>query len=193
MQTESGQIKFLELFTGMCEVFDKKYSKVLLNIYSEALKKYEIAKVEQAINNVITSCKFFPKPIDLLENLGEGKQALEDMAQIQASEVIKAISQYGSYESVKFKDKVTQAVIVDGFGSWIKMCENLLESNLKWFRKDFVSLYSSYARNNRTYHGILPGKHETTNDLKGYVEVSHINYVGYDKKPKEIERKTKQG
>lgn len=185
MQTEKGEERFLELFTGMCEMFDKKYSDILLGMYYEALKQYEISKVEDAINLSIISCKFFPKPVDLLENLGGGKQALEDTAQIQASEVLKAISRHGSYESIDFEDKISQAVIVDGFGGWVRMCQELLSKDEKWWRKDFAALYSAFSRQGRTHPGVLSGRHEIDNQARGLKEKIQINYIG--EKPKEIE------
>jgi len=63
----NDKIKFVELMTGMGELFDKKLSKLLMKIYFESLKPYSIVDFEKAVNKIIVKSKWFPKPVELIE------------------------------------------------------------------------------------------------------------------------------
>lgn len=161
---------FKEFMVGMGEMFEKEISNILSNLYWKAIEPFTDEQCRGAFNKAITQCKFFPKIADLVELMGGGAGKLEDIAQVQADLVIKAIRHIGGYQSVDFRDPVTKAVIVSCFGGWIKMCEELKEVDEKWYRKDFVKFYQAYSRQNIKNTTHLSGLHETENYVLGYIE-----------------------
>ena len=91
MKSKQGIIKFTETFTGLCDVFDKRYSDSLLSAYHNALCKYPLGDVVKAINRAVSTCKFFPRPAELIEFITGGAQQLEDMAIVEANNTLAAV------------------------------------------------------------------------------------------------------
>ena len=185
MKSKLGMAKFTEMFTGLCELFDKRYSGALLNIYYTALQKYKIDEVVGAIESAISTCKFFPKPVELIEFITGGAQQLEDMAIVEANNALAAVKRIGRYQSVCFSDPITQAVICGVFGGWVKMCADLTSDTEKWFLKDFEKTYRAYARQGISQHGKLVGLIEADNSTKGLEADQHVVLVGDKKKAAE--------
>ncbi len=167
---EKDKARFCQLLVTTAELFEKDLSTPILNLYFTALKDFSINQIERALGKVVVSCKFFPKPVEIIELIGGGPGQLEDIAQVQADLVVNAIRKIGSYQSVMFRDPATIAVIQQSFGGWIKACLELMETNTKWFRKDFISAYQAYSRQGIKGNGHLAGLIETDNMTRGHLE-----------------------
>ena len=102
--------------------------------------------------------------MELIELVTGVSGNLEDRACVEAGNVLQAVKRVGAYNSVKFDDPVTQAVISQGFGGWVKLCNELKSTEEKWFQKDFVRIYQAYAREGIKHNGHLAGQIETEND-----------------------------
>lgn len=157
MKTKAEIVKFTTLFTGLCELFDKKISQALTGIYVEALSGYGIDRIENAIKQAAVGCRFFPKPVELIEFMSGGKSAVEDRSVSEGAAVLVAIKRIGAYQSVVFDDPVTTAVIAEYFGGWAKLCAELMADQEQWFLKDFEKAYRAYSRQNITHLGSLSG------------------------------------
>lgn len=167
MKTQQGVTRFAELFMGLCEVFDKKYSPLLMDVYYQALNDFEFKQIEKVVNNIVKTCRFFPKPAEFVEAITGGNSALSDAALIQCDQVVRCISSIGAYRSIWFDDPVTNAVIQKTFGGWEKICD-LPEEEKKWIRRDFMAAYESYSRSGIKNHEHLPGRIERMNNSNGY-------------------------
>ena len=167
MKTKSDYTKFTALFTGLCELFDKKYSQALMSIYTEALGTYDIEQLEYAIKQAAVSCRFFPKPVELIEFISGGKTAIQDRAVSQGAAVLTTVKRVGSYVSVMFHDPVTTAVISASFGGWVKLCNSLNDDDDKWFLKDFEKAYIAFSRQGIAESGVLSGIVDMQNGAKG--------------------------
>lgn len=141
---QNDKDRFLKAFTYLCEVFSKKHSKILLGAYFKSMSKFSIEKVETAIEGAITNAKYFPKPAELIEMIIGGSEKLEDIAETQALKVIEATKKYGSYQSVKFADEITERIVSKQFG-WSALCA-MQEKNFSFFIRDFKSAYLSLGR-----------------------------------------------
>jgi hypothetical protein len=170
--------KFKEFMMGLAELFDKQLSTILIDMYWKALESYTDEQCDEAFNKAFVMCKFFPKPVELIELITGGAGQLEDVAEIQATEVLRAVKRVGVYNSVLFNDPVTIAVIQQCYGGWIKLCTDLLQEEEKWFRKDFVRYYKAYKRQNILIDGHLAGLIEFDNSEK---------YTGFVPEPVKIE------
>ncbi len=170
--------EFLEHFTGLCEIFGKDASKVFISMYFEALKEFTIEQVKESISKSITNNKFFPKPVELIQNIKGTNEDIENIALIQADLTLKAIGRHGKYKSVSFKDKTTQAVISRSFGGWINLCQESMENEEKWFRKDFIKAYIAYKNGAITDEGYLTGISEHENNSRGIEYKPEIISIG---------------
>jgi len=186
---QNDKDRFLKAFTFMAEVFAKENSKILLNAYFKAMDKFTIDEVVSAIETAICNVKFFPKPVELIEMITGGSQNIEDRALIEAGKVLKAIKRIGKYKSVQFDDAFTQAVIVQTFGGWVKMCAELNTQEEKWFVKDFSGSYSAYSRQGIKHEGHLSGIAEIDNVSSDKESDLQIEYVGKFEKVKHLSNK----
>jgi len=149
--------------TGLGELFDKTITPVLMDIYWEALKSFDDDRGASGFHRAMTTLRFFPKPAELIELIaGNGS----DIAEVEAGKVLNAIKRVGGYNSVKFDNQTTQAVIVYGFGGWSKMCSELTSDKEGWFLKDFARIYQAYAREGMSYQGVLSGRSEIENGAR---------------------------
>ena len=88
--------------------------------------------------------------------------------------MLDAIGRHGAYSSVVFDDAVTQAVIVQAYGGWPKLCQTCgVEESENWFRRNFAKTWAAYSRQGVKQSGHLPGLFEITNHSNGYHE--HID------------------
>lgn len=171
---------FIRGFTGLCELFDKTVSDSLTDIYYESLKSMSDDEFKAAVNRIITTAKFFPKPADFLETLRIDESAQAIMAYEKA---INAGQQYGAYRSVQFDDPAIHSTI-ELMGGWQKFC--LSEDERKWQQKEFEEIYQVMRRRGE-HPKYLPGQVEQVNALKG-CEIPPPVAIGRKQLAAEIER-----
>lgn len=185
----SNQEKFANSLGVLCEVFDKQISPIVIRAYFQALKPYSVEEVEGAISQAIVSCKFFPRPAELIDLITGGTENLSDRAEVEVSKILQAVRHEGAYKSIQFDDPVTTAVIQQGFGGWIKLCDELRSDAEKWFRKDFIQMYGAYSRQGISYNGHLAGLIEADNTTRGFTDsVPDPVLIGDAKEVKQIQK-----
>ena len=162
--------KFANALGTLAELHGKELSPMLMKLYFKALEQFSIQDVENAIMRAITELKFFPKPVELIEFITGKGGNIEDIALVEADNVINAMRRIGAYQSVIFDDPVTTAVIQQGFGGWVKMCQDSNENDNKWLRIEFVKIYRAYANQGIRSDEKLIGITEEQNIAKGYIE-----------------------
>ena len=70
----NDKARFAELMAGTAEMYGKTASKVLMNMYFNALQRYSIDQVAEGFNKHILDEKhgsFMPKPADIIRHLPE--------------------------------------------------------------------------------------------------------------------------
>lgn len=129
---------FIERLTAVAEVFDAKCSEAKITLYFEALKDLDVFSVLEALDAAITTCKFFPKPVEIRE-LAIG--TVEDLAESAWVEVKDEMRRLGAYGSPVFEAAAAFAV-TDTFGSWPAACGAELSPEM-WAskRKEFLNAY----------------------------------------------------
>lgn len=142
---------FSENLTALCEVFDREISNSLTKVYWETLKPYSDAQCKRAFVAAFKTCKFFPKPADLIELL-DG--TMEDRATEAWAKVCKAVQRIGPYESVEFDDPVIHSVI-QAMGGWVQI-QNCDMNEWKWRGKEFEKLYVRMSKE-EDHPKALPG------------------------------------
>ena len=140
MEKKTDYQNFLKLLTALGELFDKKLSDTLYELYWEALKDLPFEDFSRAANILGRSSKFFPKPVEFRELLMPDISAQAALAYRKVEE---AFIKAGIYKAVIFDDPVIHAVM-DNLGGWIHYC-NLPEDEVKWYRKEFEKHYANFA------------------------------------------------
>jgi len=138
--------KFSQMLAVLAEIHNKNLTKTLIKAYFTALLPFKFEKVEGAISRSINELKFFPKPAELIEFIqGDPNESKADVAEIQATVVLRAIATYGSYQSPTFEDPITADIVTKRFG-WGHLCSYITDDTKPWFMKEFKEAYLSFSR-----------------------------------------------
>lgn len=113
---------FANLIEGLGLTFDKEVPDSLCEIYFRALARFTIEQVDQAVARAITTCRFFPRPAELIE-LIEGAPTDEGLAAWVLLQDARA--RVGYFNSIWFDDAALSQALLDTFGGWVAMCDQL--------------------------------------------------------------------
>ena len=163
--------RFDTLMQGVAECYGQTLSAQGVALRFKLLEQFSLPEVEKAVLSVMATRKYtsMPVPADFLEHISGG--SAEDKAEVEAGKVLDAIGTHGAYSSVVFDNAVTQAVIVQAYGGWPKLCAHCgVEESAHWFRKNFAKTWAAYCRQGVKQHGHLPGLFEIANYSNGYHE-----------------------
>ena len=169
--TQTDFDRFDALIQGVAECYGQSLSAQGIALRFKLLAQFDFAEVEKAALSIMATRKYtsMPTPADFLEHISGG--SAEDKAEVEAGKVLEAIERHGGYSSVVFDDPVTQAVIVQAYGGWPKLCADCgVEESENWFRKNFTKTWAAYSRQGVKQNGHLPGQFEITNHASGYYE-----------------------
>ena len=169
--TQADFDRFTQLIQGVAECYGQSLSAQGVMLRFKLLALFDYAEVEKAALSIMATRKYttMPTPADFLEHIGGG--SAEDKAEVEAGRVLAAIGTYGAYASVVFDDAVTQAVIVQAYGGWPKLCADCgMEESENWFRKNFAKTWMAYSRQGVKQFGHLPGLFEISNHSNGFYE-----------------------
>ena len=156
--TQTDFDRFDALIQGVAECYGQSLSAQGIALRFKLLAQFDFAEVEKAALSIMATRKYttMPTPADFLEHISGG--SAEDKAEVEAGKVLAAIGKHGAYTSVVFDDAVTQAVIVQTYGGWPKLCADCgVEESENWFRKNFAKTWAAYSRQSVKQHGHLPG------------------------------------
>ncbi|KKK53259.1 hypothetical protein LCGC14_3096560 [marine sediment metagenome] len=136
--------RFTEIMLGMADNFRDELSKPGLQFRFDALKEFSIEQVEVAAFKIIKARKYnkMPPVGEIVEAIQGPAPQIEDVAEIQAAEVIRQISPVGYYGCPVFSDPITDRLFQGRF-RWQSVC-SLAESELRWFVREFKEAYRAY-------------------------------------------------
>lgn len=168
MEIKTSRAKeFAKLMGILAEVFDNKEPSALkIELYYQILGKYDIEQLSTAVQSMIAARVYpsFPKPAEIIEAI-QGKT--EERAIKAWIEVVKALREIGTHQSVKFNNPVIHSVI-EAMGGWLEIGKTRTD-DMKWKQKEFERLYSIMeAQGNHPEY--LPGQSEISNIGRGYTE-----------------------
>ena len=138
----SEKEKFANAFLTLCAVFEKEPSDVLTAAYYRAMATQSMAEIEHAITRAITECRFFPKPVELLELINAKP---EDHALVIANEIVSHLKRYGSGVYPNLDQHPIAKRLMETRWPYRRWASEVLESELKWWVKEFCEAYASYS------------------------------------------------
>ena len=136
--------KFRENMAIFGAIFDKKIPIQYFDIYWEVLKPYNDKECVLAFGKVVKTCKFFPKPADLIEKLEEGKPQAADKALNEANKIIAHLNSYDIHKPLRSQDVITKHLMTNvwNYPSWSR---EFKKADSKWWIKEFVGAYLSVS------------------------------------------------
>ena len=134
--TKDNEKRFYQAFVGMCELWEKKFSKALIRIYLNALEGYSADESIDAMTTCAKTLKFFPKPVEIIQAI-EGDP--EERALNAWDTLLSAIRQHGRYGKILFQDSKIGR-LVQTFGGWDAVC-SWTNQEVDFRRIEFVRSY----------------------------------------------------
>jgi hypothetical protein len=142
-QNEIGQMA--THLRATAEVYGTKLSEGMLTMYTADLSEFSLQDVLESLKRCRKECKFFPRPVDVLERLaGSTKKDAEEALAIVYERLLKG-SIYCNYQLIRNgkPDTVLMQTVKD-MGGMLAANENIL-TDWKW-RQDFMDRYITNAR-----------------------------------------------
>lgn len=159
------KIKFLDLISGLTDIFDAALSDFAIELYYETLKEFDYESVSRACKEIIKTHKYnsMPKPAEFLEFITGNP---EDKAMLAWDAVIRAVRHCGYLQAPDFEDNVISHCIAH-LGGWEWLCNQTTEE-LKFIAKDFRQAYHVFAKRQNAEPARLTGFIERRNRELGY-------------------------
>ena len=170
--TENERVVFIEILTGLGEIYDKKMSTIVLEMYWEALKPYPLDDIKQATNNIVRTHKYatFPKPAEFIEYIDPPQDA-EAKAELMTEEFYNRFNESG-YESFEWEDPVL-AMTVQHYGGWHQVIAQYPrhdEKEAKFWLIDLKKTYMAFLKHPKKNVRLrVAGIFEVDNIAKGYL------------------------
>jgi hypothetical protein len=123
LNQEEKKVLFQSL-QGLAAVFETEKQPEVIKLYVEALSDNTLKENLAAIKWAMVNCKFFPKPVELIEQINP-KGTREDADHL-AGRAIKAITEFGSYRAREAKESMGseawEGVLM--LGGWQTLCDS---------------------------------------------------------------------
>jgi hypothetical protein len=163
--------QFVNLILATAEYYKNTLSEMVIEIYWEGLKDFDIDLIQKALNVHIRDSelgRFMPRIADVMKHLTGSS---DDKALMAWNKVFEAMQKYGYYNSVVFDDLIIHAVIQDQ-GGWVRFSEyynSLTDKEFPFFKKDFMENYKMRINHRRSdTPKILIGFYEQENATSGH-------------------------
>lgn len=158
---------FSRVLIGIGQIYGKSISPLMVKIYWEILKSYDLASVIRALESHVQDVdvgQFMPKPADVFRILKGDSQTQSLQAWTKVEQAIRVV---GPYRSVVFDEPVIHQVITE-MGGWIKLCATK-EKELPFVAKEFQTRFASYRHKApQGYPSFLSGISAHQNGCQGY-------------------------
>lgn len=140
--------KFVQIMLGMADNFRDTITEEGMKMRFDMLSEFSIGQVEQAARKIMFTRKYtkMPPVAEFVEAIqGNNQQQIEDRAEVQATYVISCIGQ----DYPVFSDPVTSHLMSRRW-RWNTWAPAVLESELKWWAKEFKDAYRAFSGSETT-------------------------------------------
>ena len=159
---------FAQSFTGLCEVYERTPTKVLVEAYYSVLSDLTERQFADAVKYVLSTRQYtkLPTPGEI-RNAAVGDVNTKGLVALEKVE--KSASRYGSYSSVAFDDHVIHMTITS-MGGWPKFCSPGAygdDREWHWIQKDFLARYEAFSKSPIPFPPVLFGISDIDNMANG--------------------------
>lgn len=166
--TNNDALEFGKIMAAIVSAFNEQMNEKRVEVYFQALQRFEIGEIKLAANKLLDTCKFFPKIAEIVEVI-EGQ--VEDRASQAWYNYLKALDKPGPYKTLGIGDPFAHAAIedMDLWGEGIERNgypDN--RSDVDFIRQEFIRRYKVHAKHSNPANlpSVLPGIFETVNHKK---------------------------
>ena len=139
------QKAIIKALGGFAVTLGEDVSEERLALYASILAPYAAEDVLAAIRQASVTCRFFPKPAELIELMTGGKGGAPHPT-VAWQELLAAIEDHGPYSSVEFANGAIPAA-VEALGGWAAICAlSWKELTLQRIQARFEDLYRDATR-----------------------------------------------
>lgn len=164
---------FVEIFTEsmgtLAIILDYDLTQAKIDAYIKYFsgKGFSQEEILGAIEKAADTCKFFPKPAEMVELITGGKDGGQAEA-VAWRTAVANMEHHGSYYSVRFPDGAIAAAI-EGMGGWPELCaKDKKDITLERVPAQFVALYNNAVRLGINEHpAVVLGSVEIDNYARG--------------------------
>lgn len=176
---------FSEAMAGLCEIYEREPTALLVKTYYEVLKDIPEADFKKAISGIMrcNTYKKLPRPAEILEAV-YGRP--EDKAALAIAKIENAWNNgIGIYENVVFDDPIIHAII-SSYGGWIALCQ-ISDTEWKFTRRELEKHYRALSSTHPAHLNAPPvlwGLHGSTENmakLELIGKAPKISYIGDQK------------
>jgi len=140
--TENDRPLFFKAMIDCFETYREEPKEKTSDLYFRLLSGYELQTVLNALESVLRSSKFFPKPAEIIEQIEGNEKVLID----SAYETARAYAEkYGFYKSATFSDQLISETIKSMGGLQI-FCEGVYEDRIQHESKTYFDFQRNYLR-----------------------------------------------
>jgi hypothetical protein len=142
--TTDDRTAFARGLYALGETFGEPVSELRAEAYFDALSDLGILDVLGAMRTAIRTSKFFPRPVEIREQI-EGNP--QDRAELAWNAVLRLVRRVGYYGKPDWPDEPTKRAALELFGGWPALCEQLPAGGpeLLGIAKGFKASYVAYA------------------------------------------------
>ena len=141
---KNDEKRFIQIMLGMADNFRDNITKEGMTMRFDMLKDYNINRVESAAKQIMLTRKYtkMPPVAEFIEILQGGNK--DDKALVIANEIIAHLKMRGSRIFPKLDDEIAKHLMTKRW-PYYEWAAAVIESELKWWTKEFCEAYKSYT------------------------------------------------
>jgi hypothetical protein len=148
--TESDRGRFGVLMLGLGETFGEPVSDTRMEIYFRALSDFELDAIARAVDSLVRTSKFFPRPAEIREAM---TGSVDDHAELAWNAMVGLVRRCGYWWNedlqgpIPWPDDATRRAALELYGGWKALCECLPASGPEMLgtAKLFKTTFKAYA------------------------------------------------
>ena len=141
---QSDKIRFTAAMKALAVNASVEITKDTLRLYFEALKDFDISEIETGTHKLLLEWEYNRMPpLSALVKKIQGEQPkIEDRALVEANKILDHLRLYGATKWPEMSDPITRQLMSTRW-HYLKWAGQVVESELKWWVKEFVEAYQS--------------------------------------------------
>lgn len=119
----------------------------MILLYSKALKNFTIDQIEHAGVDILKIWKYnrMPPLAIIIEHIEGNAQPIDDRALVIANQIVSHLNLWGSSKYPDLKEDPIAVELMSRRWPYKIWAANVIESELKWWVKEFCEAYRSYS------------------------------------------------
>jgi hypothetical protein len=167
--TQGDRKAFAVLMLGLGETYGEPVSEARMEIYFAALSDLDLPDIRAALNVLVRTSKFFPRPAEIREAVCGSAEDRAELAWSAVQRIVRAHGWANPPKDEDWPDEATRRAAMELYGGWRALCENLPAAGPEMLgtAKLFKSSFAAYARRDDRVPALPPSRDEARAVLSG--------------------------